>query len=185
MITGRNHVRKWCVTTLLCLALLSCNDSALRKELVFPAEELQQKIAKQFPIERKDQFAKLQLANPQVLLQQGDERIGMRMDLVIEPPFIKKQCAGEVEFDAEVEYKPARGEFFLVDARVRHFNLIDVPKKYQTLAQGLVNQVLKRYLDELPVYTLDGDNFKESLAKLVLKKVQVKDGKLVLEVGLL
>jgi hypothetical protein len=37
----------------------------------------------------------------------------------------------------------------------------------------------------LAVYRLDPDDFEESVAKLVLKEVAVRDGKLVLSIGLI
>jgi len=170
----------------LCCLLwgLGCKDGALRKEIIFTAGELEQKIEKQFPITRKGTLAKVELNHPNVSLHKDTQRIGLRVDIKIAPPLGKKY-SGQMEFDAGVQYRPERGEFFLVDSRVRHFQLDDVPKAYQNMVRGLANETLKRYLDELPIYTLDENDFKESLAKLVLKSLVIKEGNLVLEIGLL
>jgi hypothetical protein len=59
-----------------------------------------------------------------------------------------------------------------------------VPQKYQEPIRDLANQAAVRFLADVPVYKLDQKNFKQSLAKLVLKSVLVEDGELVVEVGL-
>ena len=40
-------------------------------------------------------------------------------------------------------------------------------------------------MEQLAVYRLDPDDFEESLAKLVLKKVAIEGGRLVLHIGLI
>lgn len=171
------------LSSLLCWAV-GCKDGSLRKELVFTVDELQEKIGQQFPIERKGALAKIELRRPKVVLHKDKQRIGLRVDMKIAPPLGKKY-SGQMEFDAGVAYRPERGEFFLVDAQVRHFQLDDVPKIYQDMVRGLANETLKRYLEDLPIYKLDDNDFKESVAKLMLKSAAVKKGKLVLELGIL
>jgi hypothetical protein len=176
------------ITTALALCCLlwglGCKDGVLRKEVVFTASELQRKIEKQFPITRKSALAKVELDHPTVSLHKDTQRISLRVDMKIAPPLGKKY-SGQMEFDSAVQYRPEQGAFFLIDSRVRHFQLDDVPKAYQNMVRGLANETLKHYLDELPIYTLDENDFKESLAKLVLKSVVMKEGNLVLEIGLL
>ena len=51
--------------------------------------------------------------------------------------------------------------------------------------KGIVDKVAQRYLSEVPVYQLKQEDFKQSLARYVLKSVQVREGKLVVVIGLL
>ncbi len=183
MAQGMNAAKILALSCLLCWGI-GCKDAALRKEVVFTAGELQKKIEKQFPIARKGALAKIELRHPSVFLDKDTQRIGLRVDMKIAPP-IGKKYSGQMEFDAGVEYRPEQGEFFLVDSRVRHLQLDEVPQIYQDMARSLTNETLKRYLEELPIYKLDESDFKESLAKLVLKSVAIKDGRLVLQMGLL
>jgi hypothetical protein len=183
MAQGMNAVKILALSCLLCWTA-GCKNGALRKEVIFTAGELQKKIDQQFPMELKGALAKVELRHPAVFLDKDTQRIGLRADMKIAPP-IGRKFSGQMEFDAGVEYLPERGEFFLVDSRVRHFQLDDVPEMYQDMVRGLANEILKRYLEELPIYKLDENDFKESLAKLVLKSVVVKEGKLVLDMGLL
>ena len=60
-----------------------------------------------------------------------------------------------------------------------------MPDRYRALARQLAEQLTGRYLDRVAVYRLDSDDFEESLAKMVLKKVAVTGGRLVLHIGLL
>ena len=171
----------WAVCLLVALA--ACKDS-LRREITFTAAELQAKVAKRFPLERKGQLAKVKLRNPNVLLELGSDRIGFRTDVQVKP-LLGGKYQGTMSFDAGVGYNPDKGEFYLVDSQIRELVLDEVPDQYQKLVRDVANQVLGRYLDELAVYRLDPDDFEESVAKLVLKEVAVRDGKLVLSIGLI
>ena len=42
----------------------------------------------------------------------------------------------------------------------------------------------KRYMSDIPVYKLDQGDFKQNVAKLLLKSVTVEDGRIVVVVGL-
>ena len=72
-----------------------------------------------------------------------------------------------------------------MDFRISVLDLKEVPGRYQALAHELANQVLSRYLEQLAVYRLDPNDFEESLAKLVLKKVAIEGGRFVLHIGLI
>jgi hypothetical protein len=45
-------------------------------------------------------------------------------------------------------------------------------------------KLVKAYLSDLTLYRLKQDNFKHSLAKLVLKSVAVENGEVAVEIGL-
>ena len=171
----------WCVCALV--GFSACKET-FRREISFTDEELQAKIAKQFPLTRRGKLAKVVLRHPEVLLQVDSERIGLRAEVEIAPP-LGRAFRGTMAFDAGVDYNADKGEFYLVDSRIEELELDEVPGQYRTLVRELANQVLGRYLDQLAVYRLDPDDFEESLAKLVLKEVAVEGGRLVLHIGLL
>ncbi len=165
------------------VGLFGCKET-FRREVVFTAAELQAKIAPQFPLMRQGALAKVVLRAPEVLLKADSPRVGLRTEMEIVPP-LGRAYRGMMVFDAGVDYKADKGEFYLVDARISALDLKEVPGRYQVFVHELANQVLSRYLDQLVVYRLDPDDFEESLAKLVLKKVAIEGGRLVLHIGLI
>ena len=171
----------WC----LCALSLSiaCRE-IFRHQISFTAGELQAKIAEQFPLERKSKLARVVLRDPEVMFTADSERIGLRAAVEIAPA-LGRRFLGYMAFDAELDYNADMGEFYLVNPRIEELELVDVRDRYQALARQLAEQLVSRYLDQLAIYRLDPDDFKESLAKLALKKVAVVGGRMVLHIGLL
>ena len=118
------------------------------------------------------------------MLNADSPRVSLRTEVEIVPP-LGRAYRGMMAFDAGMDYKADKGEFYLVDPRISALDLKEVPGRYQALAHELANQVLSRYLEQLAVYRLDPDDLEESLAKLVLKKVAIEGGRLVLHIGLI
>lgn len=171
----------WCAWVLV--GFLGCKET-FRHEIVFTAAELQEKIAILFPLERQGALAKVVLRNPEVSLEADSARIGLRTEVEIVAP-VGGVFRGAMAFDAGVDYNADKGEFYLVDSRIGELDLDEVPDRYQALARKLANQTLARYLEQMAVYRLDADDFEESLAKLVLKKVAIEGGRLILHIGLI
>ena len=171
----------WCLCALLALA--ACRET-FRHEISFTAEELQAKIAGQFPLERKGKLARVVLRDPEVVLAADSERVGLRAAVEIAPA-LGRRFLGQMAFDAALDYNAEKGEFYLVDPQIGELELEEVPDRYRSLARQLAEQLTGRYLDRVTLYRLDSDDFEESLAKMVLKKVAVTGGRLVLHIGLL
>ena len=176
-------MRIFCWTVFALVSFVACKET-FRREVAFTAAELQTKIAPQFPLERQGKLAGVVLRNPEVLLKADSERIGLRTE-VETVPLLGRAYRGTMAFDAGVDYKPDKGEFYLVDSRIGELHFKEMPDSYRAIARQLANQTLARYLGELAVYRLDADDFEESLAKLVLKKVAIEGGRLVLHIGLI
>ena len=190
--TPSGAVRPRSATTGILLLLLlttaaaefSCSSAGpFRKQLVFEREQLQKKVAAKFPLKKKESLASVTFSNPSVLLAAGAERLGIGMDVKISMLGGKK-ITGSVEVDGDLQYDPKRGEFAVVDARVKQLDLDQVAAKKASKLEAVVDEVAKRYLSNIPVFTLDQGDFKQSLAKLLLKSVEVEDGRVVVVVGL-
>ena len=171
----------WC----LCALSLSiaCRE-IFRHQISFTAEELQAKIAEQFPLEHRGKLARVVLRDPEVVLAADSERIGLRAAVEITPA-LGRRFLGYMAFDAALDYNANMGEFYLVDPRIEELELVDVRDRYQALARQLAEQLVGRYLDQFAVYRFDPNDFEESLTRLALKKVIVVGGRLVLHIGLL
>ena len=77
-----------------------------------------------------------------------------------------------------------RGEIIIVDARLTELDVAGLPKRYSKALSKVAARVAQRHFAEVPVYRLDHNDFKESLARLVLKSVEVRDGEVVATIGL-
>ena len=168
---------------LLAASGYSCSSGTFRKELVFERADLQQKIESRFPLTKKKALISATLSEPTVLLAEGGDRLGIGLAVKVSLP--GKNYYGQVEVDGEIHYNPEEGSFSVMNSRVRKLQSAAIPERYQYIVKGIVDKVAQRYLSEVPVYRLNQEDFEQSLARFALKSVQVREGKLVVVIGLL
>ena len=164
--------------------LVACSSSGIfRRELVFTREDLQARLSKEFPRKEKHPLMAVTFSNPEILLEPGADAMGVRLEIKIAPR-LGKQRTGKVVAEGDIEYRPQRGEFFIVNPKVISIEVDHLKGKYQNRVRSVADRIVEQYLSEVAVYRLDQKDFKQKVAKLVLKSVDVKDGKLVVVVGL-
>ena len=172
------------LVALVGVAQNGCSSAGVfRKRLVFQQEELQQKIEGVFPLQKRKSLLTATLSGPRVLLAEGSDRLGIGLAVKAGLRGGKKH-RGEVEVDGELEYRSAQASLFVIKPRVRRLRISDLPSKYQDPVREVVDALVQAYLSEILIYQLKQGDHKHSLAKLVLRAVQVEDGALVVELGL-
>ena len=168
----------------LCAALvLSACSGIYSKKIVFTRQELQEKVASEFPLKKRTSLVTVNFLNPRILLSQESDRIGISLDMEVSAPGFKA-VTGHLEADGGLEYRPDSGEFVFTEGRVLTFELADIPTAYSRTIEQVGAKLVKTYLSDLTLYRLKQDNFKHALAKLVLKSVAVENGEVVVEIGL-
>ena len=164
--------------------LVACSSSGIfRRELVFTREDLQAKLTQKFPRKEKHPLMAITFSNPEILLEPGADAMGIRLEIKMAPRLGKRR-KGQVVAEGGIEYRPQRGEFFIVNPKVVSVELDDLKGKYEKSVRSVADQIVEQYLPEVAVYRLDQKDFKQKVAKLVLKSVKIRDGKLVVVVGL-
>jgi hypothetical protein len=150
-----------------------------------PEARIQEALDRRFPIDKRHLLIfTVRYRNPKVRLEEGTDRIQAGVDAetlfrVNEQPFTGSASASGV-----LAYDPATGEFHLKDARVERLSIGGVPEKYTALVDGIATELLKDRLDRTPVHRLRATDVKQALARLVLKRVVVRDGHLDVTMGL-
>jgi len=169
---------------LLISAVLSgCGSGLLRKEIVFTQADLQSKVEKSFPVNKKKRLVKVELSNPDILLAAGSERIGMRLQIAAALPGMGT-VTGSAEADGDLVYLSDQGKIAITNTKLRQLEIGEVPSAYRKTVEAIAASLTRRYLSDVTVYTLNQDEFKESLAKLILRTIAVEDGRVVVEIGL-
>lgn len=84
--------------------------------------------------------------------------------------------------DGKLRYEALTGEFYLDDPEITELQLYGFAEKYSIVVKNVMRIVLKEYFAKKPVYRLKQDDFKQSLAKSLLKSVTVVNGILVAEI---
>lgn len=85
-------------------------------------------------------------------------------------------------FDVEPEYNAEQGSVYLKNLRMLRWS--SEPQQYAAqlqLIMPMLNSTLQTLLNQFPVYTLDSENQTQNLIKSMVKKLTVREGKVILE----
>jgi hypothetical protein len=157
---------------ILVSGLVGCGK--FEKEILIPKSKIQSMVAKKFPYKKNAIIAKLNLHSPQVYFK--DTNIGLKLNYY--GNFLEKEINGLIDFNGQIFYRPEKGAFY-----IKNFQIVDIVVNEANFSdkQRLKSVVLKlviNYLEDYPVYRLNPTDFKQNIAKLLLKEVSVKDDSL-------
>ncbi len=167
---------------LFALTFLSV-QTALAWTIELSEDELQERINKRVPVEKKKLFFTVLVTAIDVELTEGSDRIGLVADMEIKSPHLTSG-KGRAHMDGMLSYSQKDGNFYLLEPQVREVKFENIPDKYHGLVRKIFQRAIQKRLANTPVYTLDENKTKHKIAKTLLKSVKVVDRKLVLELGL-
>ena len=147
------------------------------------ADEMTRQAAEHFPIQRCAlMLACVTLSDPKVKLLDGDSRI--HVTTTVRPEVGGQPLdSGEVDLAGTPRYVPEQGAFFLDDARVTEARFPGLKPQQARTVSDLASGMLAESLRREPIYELDDKDARQALARLVLREVRVRDGKLQLVTG--
>ena len=148
--------------------------------LEFTQADLQARVGPQFPMQRNLLGIAVTFADPLVLLSETENRIGVELTVsVAVSETIKGRGRGMT--DGVLVYKPAAGQFVLTEPRLRNLKVENIPQEQQARVRETIDWVARNALAEIVVYQLTDKDLREKMAKRMLRSVEVKNGKLVVE----
>lgn len=170
------------VTAMLGLMLLGAASLSYAFTVVLTQQQLADEVKAYFPIEYETAGIRTRLDLRGVRLLQGDDRLAVSLALSSEIPGVGR-VSGATEISGELDYHRGRREFYLRDPRLMSLQLADVPPDYSPLVEEGVQALIRHAWPVIIVYRLSEEQVKGSLSMRLLKSVQVRDGKLYLEMG--
>jgi len=181
------HIRDSQLKTRLFLLLLLTfvsTPSVFAWTVELTEDELQQKINKRVPIEKKKLIFTVLVSAIDVELKDGSDRIGLIANMEVRSPHLSSG-KGRAWLDGKLKYEPTDGSFYFIDPQVRDVKFENIPARYHLLVQNILQRALSQRLSNTAVYKLDANNTKQKIARTLLKSVRVADKKLFLELGLI
>jgi hypothetical protein len=146
--------------------------------------EVQRALEIAFPVEKTYlHLIKVDLGEPVVTLRETSERITFSAKIGVGLPGFSKPLRGAADLSCLIRYDANRGAFFADDPKVERLTVEGHPEGYLERTKGAVTWILAGALEHTPVYTLRAEDARHSVAKLILKDVRVKQGKLRLTLG--
>ncbi len=178
-VVGTRFVHAILVATIC----IGCQNASPSITISVNRHELQERLDQRFPISRKTVLIDVTLRDPEVILSEGSDRIGVALDLAGSLPLLGA-VGGNVGVSGLISYRQETKQFFFHELRIDALEIKGIHAGIVATVRNAVEAAAHLALAELPVYTLDQRTFREIAAERVLKSVRVRDGKLYLELGL-
>jgi hypothetical protein len=158
-------------------------------EFRFTQEQLLEKLSERMPLHKRYLILfEVELDNPRLTLVEGSDRVNAGLDAALNIQIqIGEQAlrpTGTLDASGGVRYDSERGQFFLTDPVIEHFEIQGIPERYTNQANRVLSMALSEYYADRPIYTLNTAKLKQAMTKLVLKRVVVEGGELVVILGL-
>lgn len=167
-----------------CVLFYSLSD----REYVFrfTEKQIRENVYKKLPIVKDYMVVKVKLDNPRVFLENGSDRIyaGLDVELDIRLGYNKPPLGGTVDVSGEVRYDPVKGAFFLDNPKVESLGVQGIPVQFTDKVNHVLPLAFVGYYSKYPLYTLKSSDIKQSVAKLILKRVVVENNELVITLGI-
>ncbi|WP_338845232.1 DUF1439 domain-containing protein [Massilia sp. W12] len=174
-----------CAALCLFFALTSCAMlPGGSHDVVIPLTKLQENVDKRFPITNRvlDMFD-IRLQGPQLGLSGADGRVNARFELVLMPPFTSKTWRGMLKLSGALKVDGQKNALFLHDARIDDFSVDGADPVYKRQLNQIGSLLLDRFLQDIPLYTLQPDQMRVLGRDYALAKVAVRNDALVVTVA--
>ena len=157
--------------------------AAERRAYAVTAEQLTAELAVRFPQRRCVlALACATLADPVVRLVDGDSRLFVSAR--VSPEFNEQALGtGTIEVAGKPRYEPASGAFFVDEPAVLRADFPGLSAAAVEQAALLSRDVVRDYQRRTPLTVLDESAAQQAMARLLLREVRVKDGRLLLVIG--
>jgi len=179
---GKGQPLSRIVTAVLCMTFLGVTTVTHAFTVVLTQRQLADEVKVYFPIEYETDGVRTRLDMHGVRLLQDKNRIAVSLALTSTIPGVGK-VSGTTEISGELDYHSGRREFYLRDPSILSLKLADVPSDYAALVEEGVQALILHAWPVIIVYRLSEEQVKGSLSMRLLKAVQVRDGKIFLEMG--
>jgi hypothetical protein len=154
-----------------------------RFEVILDEAELQAKVEEPFPIEKQYLLFQVTLKEPKVHLLPDANRLEVEMQIGVKVKGLETEFRGLASVTGRIRYLPEKASFFLDDPQVQRLKLPGIPERFTSRANELVELALREWYERFPIYRLKEGRFKHEVARLVLQKMEVRNQKLILTLG--
>lgn len=150
-----------------------------------PEAEVQKSVEAKFPVSKRQLLVfDLTLKDPEVNLRAGADRLQIRTRAELKVAGSSDLLKGYGTISSGVDFDSETGTFYLTDVQFDKIEIDGVPERLSSPLDEAANLAARDSLNRVAFYTMEEGETKTALTKLVLKKVQVRDGKLLLRLGL-
>lgn len=166
------------ISMLVSFALLFGGCGVFKKEIVIPKTTIQDAMDKKFPVEKTTLLAKVKLTDPTFYFV--DSSLGIILKFWADA--LGKEMIGMVDVNTQVRYD--NGSFYLSKLEIPKIYIDEKEVDQDGKVAKIILSILRNYIEKYPVYKLKQTDFKQNLAKLLLKDITVDGDSLKVLIGL-
>lgn len=155
--------------------------------VTIPEKTIKEKLSEKLPLSKTYLFIfDVSLDNPRVNLESGKNRIGVGLDLLlnIRVNGNEKPLGGSVDVSGTLKYISEEGAFYLNEPIIENLSIDGLSDKYKSKASTVIEKALTNFYSSRPIYTLKSTDVKQATAKLVLKRLEVKNKTILVTLGI-
>jgi len=134
-------------------------------------------------VQQKDVFITTTFSDPRVILQNGSDRIGLQITATV-TALGRRAVSGTLLADGQVAYIPAEGTFYFDNGQVQDIQIAGLPEDLKPVVQQLADPLIDQHLKHVVLYRLKPEDVRQELVKIFLKSAEIKNGRLVLQLGI-
>ena len=175
---------KFIAALLAVLLLAGCSPIPLLSgEFRITAEELTEKMAVRFPLEKSVAgLLDVTLVRPRVELLVDQQRIVTSFDVNVKLVLSGKRVAGTLKISARPEYVAASRSLFLRDARVDQIRIDNMPDALSAALAKAASNFGKDAVEDKPLYVFKPEELTRHGVRFEPERIEVKANTLVLKV---
>lgn len=158
-----------------------------RYEVIIPQAQIDQALSERFPTTKRILILfRITLSEPVATLMPDSNRvrIGMKADLNVKIGDRDENVGGSVSILTGLRYSTGRHQFFLADPVIEKVDLRGLQPEFSDRVAKGVLAMSKEHLESIPIYTLKSDGAKQSLARMLLRDFQVRNGAIHITLGI-
>lgn len=175
-------MRRSRIATLLLAACLLTSSCSVRYTVRLSADDVRRFLSERLPASASRLLVTATVRSVEVEFIESENGIVVRPDVDI-AVVGQRVLQGYAIVAGQIRYEPAGGELFVDGADVIAVAIAGLPDGVRATAEEVVGRCIQGYLAKQPIYRLNQSDFKQSMAKLVLKSVRVQSGRLEVALG--
>ncbi len=156
------------------------NCKIWQTKIVIPKSEIQKELDKIFPVKNNNLIIGITIDSAIVYFK--DKNIGLKT--CYGGFFLNKELKGIADFNGQLIYHNDDGSFYLSNIRLVNVSVNNEKLLSQEQLRSLISILINKSLEKTPLYRLDQNEYKQVIAKLLLKDVKTEDEKLILTFGI-
>lgn len=168
------HRRRACSLALLGLAglLAGCASLTGPRTVDIPLHKLQAGLERRFPLSHPLMgLFDVRLQRPALSLQPEADRVALRLDASVSPPFARDTWSGSLAFSGRLYVDPGRPAVMMAEPRVDRVAIGATPEAERQIAR-IASSLIDTVVRDTPVYTFDAQDLRYAGVQFIPTRIE-------------